>query len=767
MKLQTFFEKFDQFADAPDAVARMRGLILELAVRGKLVPQDASEEPASALLANAHSQRLALVARRAIKVRNIGLLGIETPFDLPSGWRWAQLAEVGFELGQKVPNRLFTYIDVSSIDSVGGRIGPDPQVLSPRDAPSRARKRVRQGTVIYSTVRPYLLNTAIIEGAISPEPIASTAFGVLHPVDGMSGHYLLYWLRSNSFTEYVQSEMKGMAYPAINDEKFYAGYIPVPPAAEQKRIVARVADLMSLCDRLEAQQRERKERHVVLSRAAIARFEEAPTPTNLSLLFHSSYVIAPDDLRRTILNLAVRGKLAPSDPNDESADGWFRDLAEREHRAKQGTTDVVSVAPEQAPFVLPTNWIWRKVADVFDVAGGIQKTPDRTPRKNAFPYLGVANVYRGRLDLTEVKNFELAEGELDRRRLQPSDVLIIEGNGSFNEIGRCAIWNGEIPDCVHQNHVIRCRPKDRRIAPFILMFLNSPSGVEIMQKLAITSSGLYSLSVGKIRQIKIPIPPLAEQHRIVAKVNQVMSLIDRLEREVTESNTVAERLLDAAIHELLHLDAAAGETAKRELDAVSSRVTIGCYAVRRLAESPNFGRTMLMKVCYLSETHLGLPLGWQPMRQAAGPYDPEIETFESEGMRNDWFTVTQKALSNGHSKIEYRPRSGLKAKAAEAIPALGDQKAEFDRLLNLFADKSTEEAEIIATLFAAWNDLLIDGRPASEDDIIREVRENWHPKKERFTPPRLQHWLKWMRDQRLVPIGRAPRTRQQLALALN
>jgi len=199
--MKTFFDKFDQFADVPDAVARIRDLVLELAIRGNLVSQDASDEPASVLLASAQSQRLALVAKRAIKARKTSLNGIQEPFEIPSSWRWAQLADVAYELGQKVPNKRFTYIDVGSIDSSCGRIGQNPQVLSPSEAPSRARKLVQQGTVIYSTVRPYLLNTAIIENEISPEPIASTAFGILHPVIGMSCRYLLYWLRSRSFTE--------------------------------------------------------------------------------------------------------------------------------------------------------------------------------------------------------------------------------------------------------------------------------------------------------------------------------------------------------------------------------------------------------------------------------------------------------------------------------------------------------------------------------------------------------------------------------------
>ena len=262
-------------------------------------------------------------------------------------------------------------------------------------------------------------------------------------------------------------------------------------------------------------------------------------------------------LRQTILNLAVRGQLVPQDPDEEPSKRWFAGLGRGSKSQKR--KDVLSQAKSDedgdSPFSPPIGWIWLKVADVFEVAGGIQKTPNRTPRNNAFPYLGVGNVYRGRLDLREVKKFELEDGELERRRLEPSDLLIIEGNGSINEIGRCAIWHGEIADCVHQNHVIRCRPKDLKIAPFTLLFLNSPLGVEIMQRLAITSSGLFSLSVGKIREIDIPLPPLPEQLRIVAKVDELMALCDQLEASLTTAQTEASRLLESVLYNALNTPA--------------------------------------------------------------------------------------------------------------------------------------------------------------------------------------------------------------------
>jgi type I restriction enzyme S subunit len=142
----------------------------------------------------------------------------------------------------------------------------------------------------------------------------------------------------------------------------------------------------------------------------------------------------------------------------------------------------------------------------------------------------------------------LTPTELDRWRLLPGDVLIIEGNGSAEQIGRAALFRGEIPDCVHQNHVIRIRPDRARVSPeFLNCFLNSPSGKDAVQAQSRTTSGLRTLSVGRIRGIRVPVPPAAKQSRIIAELDALQTQVDALKEQHAETAAELDALLPAIL----------------------------------------------------------------------------------------------------------------------------------------------------------------------------------------------------------------------------
>jgi len=178
MTAARLLEHFDRVAEAPGAVPRLRRFILDLAVRGKLVAQDSRDEPAAELL----TRITELKAERGEQRRSRRIVDAqssdEPPFELPANWIWTRIRDVTSDRGQMVPDTAFTYIDVTSIDKEAGRIA-NPRVIAATEAPSRARKLVERGDVLYSCVRPYLLNIAVLDEVVKPRAIASTAFAVL------------------------------------------------------------------------------------------------------------------------------------------------------------------------------------------------------------------------------------------------------------------------------------------------------------------------------------------------------------------------------------------------------------------------------------------------------------------------------------------------------------------------------------------------------------------------------------------------------------
>ncbi|NCY20820.1 restriction endonuclease subunit S [bacterium] len=551
MKLESFFEKFDQFADASDSLEKMRELVLKLAVTGKLVTQDKRDEPALALLESAEAERAKLIAAKKIKSRPTSPVDSnEQPFDLPLNWAWARLSDVGYELGQKVPDKRFTYIDVGGIDSDKGRISDRVEKLEPGDAPSRARKLVARGTVIYSTVRPYLRNIAIVDQDFDPEAIASTAFGILHPFAGINNRYLFYWLRSAPFTSYVQAGMKGMAYPAINDEKFYNGFIPLPPLAEQKRIVAKVDELMTLCDRLELQQQQRETQHAVLARASLARFSDAPTPANLNFIFHKSFDIAPADLRKSILTLAVQGKLVPQDPNEEPAASLILRIAEEKRRlvAARVIRDKEKAVPindGEVPFGVPNGWEWVRLSSITRrIHYGY--TASAKSELNGVRLLRISDIQNNTVDWSSVPGCEIAKDEVPQYQLERGDILVARTGGT---VGKTYLVQDVPVVAVFASYLIRIQGGTAFFDRYLKLFLESPT---YWVQLEVGARGAAQPNVNgqTLGRMVVSVPPLAEQRRIVAKVEQLMALVDALEIQLAASRDKGQKLLEAVVNKL-------------------------------------------------------------------------------------------------------------------------------------------------------------------------------------------------------------------------
>lgn len=234
---------------------QLKNSILQEAIEGRLVPQDPNDEPASVLLDKIRKEKAKLVKEGKLKKKDLIETPIEEdeiPFKIPESWHIVRLGEITYNHGQKTPNEDFSYIDIGSIDNKCQKLNDEENITKAKDAPSRARKIVKRGDVIYATVRPYLHNMCIIDKDFSKEPIASTGFAVLSCINGLYNKFLFYYLLSPVFDSYANDgdNAKGMAYPAINDKKLYNGVVPLPPLAEQKRIVEKIEQLLHEIEKL-------------------------------------------------------------------------------------------------------------------------------------------------------------------------------------------------------------------------------------------------------------------------------------------------------------------------------------------------------------------------------------------------------------------------------------------------------------------------------------------------------------------------------------
>lgn len=555
---------YERIADAPDAVGRLRRFILDLAVRGKLVPQDGDEEPALELL-----KRIALEKARLAKAGEIrkpkAFPAVEVPpFDLPKSWRWTPIREIASDRGQEIPRSSFTYIDVTAIDKAAGVVAA-PNVLEAVEAPSRARKVTRKGDVIYSCVRPYLLNVAVIEEDFDPPPIASTAFAILNGHGFVMPRYIWIVLRAPFMVDCVEQTQRGQAYPAINDADFAVLPFPLPPLAEQHRIVRKVDELMSLCDRLEAARSAREATRDQLAAASLARLN-APDPetfqadARFALEALPALTTRPDQikaLRQTILNLAVCGKLVPQQVDDEPASSWLRRTFSSEPTGRGKSAKSVGAKPPEevkADYNLPGSWLWMELGNLVRVMdAGWSPQCENHPRSDPAHWgvLRTTAVQTLAFDCGQHKELPARFPPRPQHEARIGDILVTRA-GPKNRVGISCVVDQTEPRLMISDKLIRLRLIDGLSPRFFALTLNAgvtssaiqdaKSGMAVMQ---------MNISQDKLRAVPVPLPPLAEQHRIVAKVDALMATCDELEASLTTTSSTRLRLLDALLRESL------------------------------------------------------------------------------------------------------------------------------------------------------------------------------------------------------------------------
>lgn len=552
MNAERLLAQFERVADTPDAIPRLQRLILDLAVRGKLVEQDPNDEPAAELLKQIAVEKERLVKEGKIQKQKMlsPVEETERPFDLPNGWDVARLATVSVcldhmripinktEREQRIAGKplsdLFPYFGATQQQGwIDDYIFDEELVLLGED-----------GIPFFEELRS---KAYLISGKSWVNNHAHVFRGIF-----VSNQFLVHCLNVFDYS----GRVVGATRAKLNQTRALTIPIMLPPLAEQHRIVAKVDELMALCDQMEAAQVERETKRERLAAASLARLNE-PDPET----FHDDARFALDalpaltkrpdqiqQLRQTILNLAVRGKLVKQNPNDEPAEELLKRIAAEKARVTKTGKNKKRKGFETSteiefPYKIPGSWQWARLSEL-----GLTQTGTTPPKSNKalygnyIPFIKPADLQSTYVDYSN-EGLSNTGAEVSKRIAEAGSILMV----CIGTIGKCQLIDQH---CSFNQQINAFTPLGELESNYLLSAFKS----DFFQKAAWSASARSTIAIlnkGNWEKLFLPIPPYAEQHRIVAKVDELMALCDELEASLTSGEETRSRLLDALLAEAI------------------------------------------------------------------------------------------------------------------------------------------------------------------------------------------------------------------------
>lgn len=541
-------------------IKKLRELILELAVRGKLVPQDESDEPASELLKRIAAEKAKLVAEGKIKKSKplAEITDDEKPFKLPVGWEFTRFGEyLDFQGGGQPPKDVFVehqlegYVQLIQIRDLGKN--PQP-VYIPIELASKfctttdimiGRYGASVGKVFWGNNGSY--NVALVK--------------IIDDLGLYSKRFLFEFLRSPLGQSFFNGISRS-AQAGFNKTDIESNIVPIPPLAEQHRIVAKVDELMALCDQLENQHNDAAEAHEKLVTHLLGTLTQSHNAEDFNThwqrisehfdtLFTTEASI--DALKQTLLQLAVMGKLVPQDPNDEPASALLKRIqAEKAKLIAEGKVKkdkpLAPITEEEKRFDIPQNWEWVKPEEFsIKITDGEHFRPPT--EENGVYFLSAKDVREEgvSLDVPLFISEVTAKKALQRCNPEYGDLLIVSRGAT---VGRMCKVNIHEKFCL-LGSVILVKPTALVLSDYLSISLKSPSSFSLLIN-ASGSTAQPAIYLKDLKEITLSLPPIEEQHRIVAKVDELMAICDQLKASITSSNQLQQKLADVVIEQALN-----------------------------------------------------------------------------------------------------------------------------------------------------------------------------------------------------------------------
>ena len=445
-------------------------------------------------------------------------LADEVPFDIPDSWEWVRLGSIVYNRGQITPSTDFCYIDIGSIDNKNQKLNPTDTVIAPDKAPSRARKLVDKGDVLYSTVRPYLHNMCIVDRDFSCIPIASTGFAVLTCHAELCNKFLLYYMMSPDFDAYANNtdNAKGVAYPAINDDRLYKALIPIPPLGEQFRIVSAI-------ESVDASIRDYGVK------------EEALRALNGSF---------PESLKKSILQEAVQGKLVPQDPSDEPAETLLERIrVEKQRLIKEGKIKkdkhesvifrrdnshyekldgVERCIDDELPFEIPESWAWVRWGAIAESIQYGYNAPAK--QEGRIRMVRISDIHENTVAWSSVPFCDIDDSDIPTYLLQANDILFARTGGT---VGKSFLVS-EVPcESIYAGYLIRTRYSSLLCPQYLKYFMESPLYWQQL-KSGTTATAQPNCNGQTLAKMLLPLPPANEQLRIVDNLARTFTIIEKM-----------------------------------------------------------------------------------------------------------------------------------------------------------------------------------------------------------------------------------------------
>ena len=489
---------------------QLKNAILQEAIQGRLVPQYPNDEPASVLLDRIRKEKQQLVKEGKLKKKDLEEKPIsedEIPFEIPKGWVWVRWGMLGEykkgPFGSSLTKSMFVPQSDKAVkvyeqkNAIQKDYSLGDYYISKEKYETMTGFTVRPGDIIVSCAgtigETYLLPPEAPIGIINQALMRAK----LH-LDSI----IPYWLLHFQYILLIENKLKGSGSAIKNIPPFEvlkAMPVPLPPLAEQKRIVAKIEELLPKVEEY-------------------GKAQEKLNKLNEEL---------PERLKKSILQEAIEGRLVKQDPNDEPASALLAKIREekkqlvKEGKLKKKDLEEKPISEDEIPFSIPDSWEWCKLKSIGYSSLG--KTLDRGKAKGELkPYLCTINVYWGEIDLKIVKSFQLEKDEQNKYLLKKGDLLICEGG----DYGRAAVWNEDV-EMYYQNALHRVRFYGNVNPTFYRYYIEYCKIAGMLEDLAngmtikhFTQNGLFSLP--------LPLPPLAEQKRIVEKIEQLFKEIDKL-----------------------------------------------------------------------------------------------------------------------------------------------------------------------------------------------------------------------------------------------